>query len=107
MYTFDVPEILWEAGFDLLEVREDITFQILLILFNCHRIFFNWEILLKMRIILMEWILLRQTTSVDSVRKVSFNDLGILIIYITYVDINSIPIKTFKEGAHDSDSSTR
>ncbi len=55
----------------------------------------------------MEWILLRQTTSVDSVRKVSFNDLGILIIYITYVDINSIPIKTFKEGAHDSDSSTR
>ncbi len=21
MYTFDVPEILWEAGFDLLEVK--------------------------------------------------------------------------------------
>ena len=55
----------------------------------------------------MKWILLRQTTSVDSVRKVSLNDLGILIIYITYVDINNIPIKTFKEGTQDSDSSSR
>ncbi len=73
MYTFDVPEILWETGFDLLEVKlfEKYIVDEYLNTFYFIGFFSNWEIPLKGRIILMEWNFQSQTTPLDSVRKVS------------------------------------